>query len=120
MASISIVSGRRPKPARTRPCAQTTPPPHSDSADAEITHRRPVSGAVSGKLAATPSDIRKFRVRELRAAADRLVQRAEVLRAEAERLLKIAEREEANLARKPRRKPRSAAARPAKPLLRRG
>ncbi len=69
---------------------------------AEITRRRPVSGDVSGKLAATPSEIRKFRVEELR-AADRLVRRAEVLRAEAKRLLKMAEREEAKLTRNPER-----------------
>ncbi|KGT77142.1 hypothetical protein MA20_21235 [Bradyrhizobium japonicum] len=91
----------------------------SHSPPDKITRRRG-SGDLSGKLAATPSEIRKFRVRELRAAAARLVRRADVLRAEAKRLLEMAEREKAKLARTPRRKPRSAATTPAKRLRRRG
>ena len=94
-----------------------TPTPRSDDLPGEIRRRRPVSGDLSGKLAATSSEIRKFRIKELRAAADRLIRRAEALRVEAKRLLKIARREEAKLARAPRRNPRSAAARRPKALL---
>ncbi|MFK4522171.1 hypothetical protein ABIF90_000152 [Bradyrhizobium japonicum] len=85
-----------------------------------IRRRRPVSGDLSGKLAATTSEIRKFRIKELRAAADRLVRRAEALRVEAKRLIKIAEREEAKLTRESRRNPRSPAARRPRALRRRG
>ena len=66
-----------------------TPTPRSDDCPGEIRRRRPVSGDLSGKLTATSSEIRKFRIKELRAAADRLVRRAEALRVEAKRLLKI-------------------------------
>ena len=94
-----------------------TPTPRSDDLPSEIRRRRLVSGDLSGKLTETSSEIRKFRIKELRAAADRLVRRAEALRVEAKRLLKIARREEAKFARAPRRNPRSAAARRPKALL---
>lgn len=95
-----------------------TPTPQSDLPGG-IRRRRPVSGDLSGKRAATLWEVRELRIKGLRAAAEQLVRRAEALRAEAERLIKMAEREEAKLARKPRSKPRSAAATPAKPLRRR-
>ena len=104
-------------PLGALPMRSNTPTPRSDDLPGEIRRRRPVSGDLSGKLTETSSEIRKFRIKELRAAADRLVRRAEALRVEAKRLLKIARREEAKFARAPRRNPRSAAARRPKALL---
>ena len=79
-----------------------SPSPKTKALKSQITRGRPVSGALSGKCAPTPQEVRKLRIKELRAAAEQLVRRAEVLRAEAERLIKIAEREKAKLGRKTR------------------